>query len=159
MGVDAFVYCNCFRAGKLRELPPESWEVYLEENGSVCCNTQILKEQIAFDEWLALRACEHQDGVLKHHRFGNIALIALLRSELNLFPNDFPILLNQVLYDGTHSGDYLCQEDINRLQLELDRLKSFKCTDSELQAFVDNFRLKMEQLVNCAKIVNNPIAF
>lgn len=159
MGLDAVVYCNCFRIGKLHEPPVAVWGVYVEEDGSVAPKTEILEEQIAFDEWLNLRACEHPGGVFLHHRLGNIALIALLRAELSRSAMDFPVLLKQVLYDGMHGGDYLSQEDVDKLRPELDKLKSFKCTNSEVQSFVDDFRQQMEELVECARIVDNPIAF
>lgn len=159
MGLDAVVYCNCFRNGKLHELPNAVWGVYIEENGSVVSRTEILAEQIAFDEWLNLRACEHSEGVFLHHRLGNIYLIALLRSELHRSGMDFPVLLRQVLYDGIHSGDYLSQEDIDRLRPELDKLKSFKCRSSEVQSCIDDFQQQMQELVESAKIMANPIAF
>nr|WP_290224687.1 hypothetical protein [Trichocoleus desertorum] len=159
MGLDAWVYCNCFRDGKLREPPKVRWKVYVEETGGIACVTQQLEEQIAFDQWLALRACEHRNGMLLHHHLGNIALIALLRSELNCFPDDFPVLLRQVLYDGVHSGDYLAPGDIARLQLEIERLKAFRCSSSEAQNFVDEFCRQRKELVECSKMMNNPIVF
>lgn len=49
-----------------------------------------------------------------HHRLGNIALIALLRSELNRFAADFPVLLKQVLYDGVHGETLRALDDLIR---------------------------------------------
>jgi hypothetical protein len=159
MGLDACVYCDCFKTGKLYEPPASEWGVYAEETGGMACQTQRLEEQIAFDQWLALRACHHKGGVFLHHHLGNLALIALLRSELHHSMKEFPVLLKQVLYDGMHCGDYLSLEDVGKLQLELERLKAFRCSTSEAQNFVDDFRCQMHELVDCSKVTNNPIVF
>lgn len=160
MGLDAVVYCNCFRTGKLLELPLAEWGAYVSERtGAIECATQTFEEQLAFDQWLNFRACEHADGILAQHRFGNLALIALIRSELTRSQSDFPVLLNQVLSDSFHSGDYLSQEDIYRLQAELDKLKFFRCSNSDTQKSIDTLRWQMEELVRCAKVTNNPIVF
>ena len=39
MGLDAFVFCNCYEKGKLREPPPRPGLVFVTENGSLDCKS------------------------------------------------------------------------------------------------------------------------
>ena len=104
MGLDATVYCNCFEVGRVKEPPPCT--VVVAADGSLDCKSDDLDTDLSFAKWL-LHACEHANGVLLHHRLGNMALVGLVRSELRQDELKFPVLLTKVLYNGTHAGDYL----------------------------------------------------
>src|SRR5437773_8809051 len=106
MGLDATVYCNCFETDRLKELPPDSTIIYVSADGSLDCRSDNMEVLLAFDQWLQNHACEHESGIFIHHRIGNIALVGLLREELRRESNKFPILLEKVLYNGVHAGDY-----------------------------------------------------
>lgn len=161
MGLDAHVCCDCFERGRLREPPPAGLFLRVDPDGSLACQHEpsSLEAGLAWDAWRDHRACEHPRGVLLHHRLGNIALIARLADELAREAGRFPILLNQVLYSGTHTGDFLSVETMPNLQQELQALAGFKCREPEAAAFLAQFRAQMWDLANAAMAVGKPIAF
>jgi len=118
-----------------------------------------LEDDLAFDEWRFTSACEHPDGVLLHHRLGNISLIALLRSELSREASRFPIILRKVIYDGVHGGDYMPIADISSLREEIARLASFRSRDRQSAEFIAQFETQMRELVEAAAAVQKPISF
>jgi hypothetical protein len=77
MGLDATVYCNCFEMGMLREPPPCPDIVHVTPDGSLDCKSDDLDTLLSFDRWLLERACEHENGILLHHRIGNLALVGV----------------------------------------------------------------------------------
>jgi hypothetical protein len=172
MGLDAFVYCDCFERGQLREQPPAGCALSVSADGSLDCGSENLDLQIAFDRWQFSQACEHESGVLLHHRIGNIALVAELRTALNGQAGHYPLLLSKVLYNGTHSGDWLAVEEVKALQSELCRLvaaladKAELCRlvarsgyQSEVPSFLRSFAVQMGELVECALRVGKPLVF
>jgi hypothetical protein len=114
---------------------------------------------LEFDQWLLHRACEHEDGVLLHHRIGNIALVSLLHSELSREAEKFPIVMEKILYSGTHAGDYLALDIVENLKAELDHLGELVCSNERSQKFVDEFRQQLIELVKAALEVRKPISF
>jgi hypothetical protein len=161
MGLDAFVFCDCFEKGKLREAPPAGFSPRVRDDGSLEPDrgNYSLDEILAWDEWLRARACEHSSGQLLHHRLGNVSLISSLRSELHREASRFPILLSKVVYSGSHGGDYLPVELIEKLGAELEALVHFKCSSSELEEFMTCFRKQMLELVAVSLSVKKPIVF
>lgn len=160
MSLDAHVYCDCYEKGKLSDPPPKGYSLELEEDGSLGYerDPNLIEYGFPWDEWRRC-ACEHTDGVLLHHRLGNISLIGLLRLELQREPNRFPILVTKVVYNGSHAGDYLTVEEVRALQRELELLGEFKCSTREAQGFMTVFREQMLELVAAAISINKPIVF
>src|ERR1700755_1448803 len=107
MGLDAPVYCDCYESGRLREPPPNPDLISVVPDGSLDCRSDDLDTLLEFDRWLLERDCEHENGVLLHHRIGNLAQVTLLRGELNREAGKVPIVLEKVVYSDTHAGDYL----------------------------------------------------
>ena len=159
MGLDATVYCNCFETGKLKELPPYIDLIRVADDGSLDCKSEDLELLLEFDQWLLRRACQHENGVLLHHRIGNIALIGLLRNELSRQAEKFPITLQKILYNGIHGGDYISLEDVKNLKNETDNFDGFVCFDKKNQEFVSDFRQQLKELINCSLQVEKPISF
>ena len=114
---------------------------------------------LSFDKWSRRGACSHPSGILVHHYIGNLALVDLLRSELEREALRFPILLNKVLYSGSHSGDYLTLDDIAALPVELDKLALVVCSTQPNQEYIECFRRQMIELVEAAERVRKPISF
>lgn len=158
MGLDATVYCNCYERGLIKEPPPCSL-VFVSDDGSLDCGSEDLDTLLSFDQWALHSACSHPKGILLHHRIGNLALVGLLRSELEREALRFPILLNKVLYSGSHSGDYLTLDDIAALPVELDNLALVVCSTQPNQEYVEYFRQQMIELVATAERVRKPISF
>jgi hypothetical protein len=141
----------------LREPPPSGVAPGVSENG--CLVDTGDNFNCAFDEWLMNGACEHEDGVLMHHRLGNINLIADLREEIAKFTDDYPLILDAVIYSGTHSGDWIAPTVLPQLAGEVDLLLDFKCSDPDMEPFIRHFANQMRELVECALRVGKPIAF
>lgn len=159
MGLDAVVYCDCFEKGRLREPPPTGCLLAVSGDGSLFCNSDDLDVQLAFDQWQSNRACEHEDGILVHHRIGNIALVAALRTQLEQEPHRFPFLLSKVLYSGTHCGDYISAQDATLLRPEIAALADVHCEEPDMQEFMRGFEAQMAELVEIALRVGKPISF
>jgi hypothetical protein len=161
MGLDACVYCDCYEKGRLRTLPLDGVSLYVTPYGALECDSKHMSIDavLAFDQWQAFSACEHEESVLLHHYLGNISLVALLRSELQREPSRFPVLLTKVVYSGAHCGDYLTFETIPPLQRELESLADFECSTREADEFMAQFRTQMSELATTALSVAKPIAF
>ena len=161
MGLDAVVYCDCYEKGRVRTPPPDGAVPRVAPDGSLGCDSEHLPSDavLAFDQWRTFSACEHKQGVLLHHRLGNISLIGLMRSELQRESSRFPILLTQVLCSGTHAGDYLAVETIPALQREVELLADFRCSTREADQYMMQFRAQMSELAATAISVSKPIAF
>ena len=186
MGLDACVYCDCLEKGRLGKPLPNDVTLKIEADG--CLSLERNGETIWEDgpDWNDF-TCEHERRQLIHHRLGNIALVALLRWELNREAFVYPILLGKVVYNGIHAGDYLRLDQIPQLQVELQRLATFRCvgnapksfyisrflpdffpfclwkkdysTAEEADRFMQNFRNQMLELADAALRVGKPISF
>ena len=160
MSLDAFVFCDCFEKGRLKEPSPPRCRIALGPDGSVDnIGETTLEVQLAFDDWRWHRMCEHQEGILLHHRIGNIGLVSSLRAELRRFPERFPMILSKVIYNGIHGGDYIPAQDVERVRPEVKALADIHSKDANLEWFLRNFESQMSELVDCALQVNKPIAF
>jgi hypothetical protein len=159
MGLDATVYCDCYEAGRLREPPPNPDLISVAPDGSLDCRSDDLDTLLEFDRWLLKRACEHENGVLLHHRIGNLAQVGLLRGELSREAGKFPIVLEKVIYSGTHAGDYLSLDDVRQLESELRDMDRFVCSDKANQKYIKWFGRQMRELAKAALSVSKPISF
>jgi hypothetical protein len=159
MSLDAFVFCDCYEKGKLLKPPPAGISLQVQPDGSLCHDGDSIEADRAWYQWKPRSACKHEGGVLLHHRLGNIALIRLLRSELQREPSRFPILLGKVLHSGTHSGDYLPFEFVPALQGEVEGLINFRSSTPEAAEYISHFRVRMSELVAASLSVTKPIAF
>src|SRR5690606_2931247 len=155
----AKVYCNCYEQGRLREPPPAGVTLSFEEDGSVGATADdgSLESLMEFDTWYYTRAYEHEAGTLVSHFLGNIALIGLLRHELQRVAAKFPVLLTKVIYNGVHCGDFMPLAEIPDLQQEVGRLENFQCSSWEAEGYVAKFRDQMAELVTAALSVGKPI--
>lgn len=161
MGLDAFIFCDCYEKGQLREQPPPGVTLRVEPDGSLGREQDdgMLESDLIWDDWRERRACEHSGGVLLRHRLGNISLVGLLRAELQREAERFPILITKVVYSGSHAGDSLPVETIPALQRELELLCEFRCSTREAYSIISEFRAQMSELANTAISVNKPIVF
>ena len=159
MGLDASVYCNCFETGLLRTQPRDDFDVYVSKIGAIECGNCDLEICMAFDTWRFNDACEHEDTILTHHYIGNTACVDRLREELHKNAELFPIILEKIIYTGTHSGDHLTIDVVLKLELEVRMLPNLHCEEKRSQEVLDYFYTQLLDLVECAKLMNKPIAF
>lgn len=160
MGLDAVVYCDCYEKGRVRKPPPQPGLVYVDDNGQVCLKWDAPDaDQNAFYNWLH-EACDHSPrGELVWHRLGNAARIGLLRSLLSKSADEFPVLLNKVIYDGTHAGDSLGVSDLERLGPEVSLLHAIHGEDQTGEEVLRQFEQQMSELLDAARRVQKPIVF
>jgi hypothetical protein len=99
-----------------------------------------------------------EDVIASRKRLGNLSLIGALRTEVEcaLKHDHSSLLLNKVLYDGTHSGDTIELRQLDLLKQDLSLLKKRATPPSpELSQFISD----MEELITVAKQNDNPIVF
>jgi hypothetical protein len=91
-------------------------------------------------------------------RLGNLSDIGCLYEEISkLLPNGTFLLLNKVLYSGSHSGDKIDLEELDQLEFEINLLKR-QLHGSEtvlLKQFIQN----VTELIQVARREGNPIVF
>jgi len=90
-------------------------------------------------------------------RLGNASMIAWLANEILSFNPKGSILIENVLYSGSHSGDAISLELLDTLQDEVDRisLEADKRKIEELRTFLQD----MTELIQAAKEQQTPIIF
>lgn len=126
MGLDARVYCDCLEKGRLKKPLPPGFAVKVEEDGMPCItkNGELIYDvEAAAADFL----CEHEGRTLIHHSLGNMARIAVLRMELEREASAFPLLLQKVVYNGIHGGDWIGTNELLQLRVELKLIESFRC--------------------------------
>jgi hypothetical protein len=158
MGLDASVYCDCFERRRLRTQPRPEWGVDVDEEGGRSATSRDLDQQIAFDAWNH-SACEHEDGVLLHHRIGNIALIGLFRQLLNPHVDRLPVIVRKIIYSGSHAGDSLSLETVAQLGAEVEALAQVHDKDRKNEQFLRDFEQQLRELVEYSGKVGKPIVF
>jgi hypothetical protein len=159
MGLDAKVYCDCLERGRLRTTPRPEWGVYVDETGARFPATDDLDQQIAFDTWNSEDACAHEDGVLLHHRLGNMGLIGLFRQQLNGYADRLPVIVHKIIYSGIHAGDWLSPDAVEQLAAELDFLAQVHDKDRKNEQFLRHFEYQLRELVASSRTVRKPIVF
>ncbi len=155
MGLGASVHCNCIKEGKA---PPHPFPELLafDETGE-----PILKKEgeISLDLWLAhdrwyRNSCAHS-GCLVDRRLGNITLVAYVHEFLQTnSPNNFPVLLERVVYSGTHCGDWIAASDVPQLLAEARKLQGLT-SDPLILEFTND----VAALAEASLETGNPIVF
>jgi len=141
MGLDAKVFRNI--KSLEAEFGPGLFEV---EEGS-CWASPI---DDAPDYERLYRACR-----VVHHRIGNISAVGYLGEEIEKhLETGRSVILDKVLYSGSHFGDWIGHEDFPQLRAELALLKGVE-TPEEVKYFVR----QMEELLAAAELEGTPIAF
>lgn len=158
MGLDAFVRCTCVRDGKAKPHPLPGRFVFDETGDASPSGNVSAEDWVAHDRWFA-ESCEH-GGVLVSETLGNINLAKHLREFLRGLQGDpgprFPILLKQVVYDGTHTGDRISAPEAAKLLQEVDRVLHSSDILSESEK---NFFTSMKRLSEASIATGNPIVF
>jgi hypothetical protein len=158
MALDAFVRCACIKEGKAKPHPFPDRLIFHESGEPILSGEPSEEEWEAHDQWLG-ESCEHE-GCLVSVFLGNITRVKNLRSFLRALQGKpgprFPILLEDVLYDGTHTGDWIPVKKSPALLREVETVLHSRdiLADSEKE-FFDN----MKQLCEASIQTGNPIMF
>jgi hypothetical protein len=161
MGLDASVYCNCYKTGQTKSSPPHVELVEIGDDGDVFISTSDDEKYFEFERWKQT-ACEHEEMVLLHYRLGNISAAGYMISKIKTVDSSestFPILLQKVFYDGTHAGGHLEMSDVVKLQQELQVLKVKASVNLHSDDLLNRVVENLEKLCEKAIEVQNPIVF
>jgi len=146
MGVDATVY------RRLDELPFTKEDLQF-------VSVDPRTGQLDFDNADLFRTWGDKVKVVQK-RIGNIALVNLLKAELQRIlgdSNSRTLLIDKVLYSGTHSGDIISKADLASLKQEVAKIRESK--GHPISKELDRFLSDMEELVVASEQHDNPIVF
>jgi hypothetical protein len=155
MGLDASVHCNCVKEGKA---PPHPFPELLafDETGEPTLKSDAdisLKLWSKHDKWYR-DSCPHSGHLVEKH-LGNISLVACVRGFLeDNSRNSFPLLLERVVYSGTHSGDWVAASEVPQLLTETRRLQG-----STSDPVIIQFTNDVIELAEASIATGNPIVF
>jgi hypothetical protein len=158
MALDGFVRCTCIRDGKAKPHPFPNKLAFDEANEPVLIGDASDEEWEAHDLWLE-DCCGH-GGFLISEFLGNITRVQNLRGFLGGLQGTpgprFPVLLEEVLYDGTHTGDWVPKEQTAALLQEVEIVLQSNdiLSDSEKEFFN-----AMKRLCEASLETGNPILF
>jgi hypothetical protein len=158
MALDAFVYCDCFESNSLRCDPPAGLTLKPKPTGDLSCDASDEQEWSAFVLWKRSRACLHYEMILLRHRLGTVEQIDRLRVELEPQADCFPLLLQLVLYSGTHTCDWIPVQRLAELSIEISRLAPEKAS-SEVADALQLLKIRMAELIIAAQPTKKPICF
>jgi hypothetical protein len=159
MSLDGYVRCSCIREGKVAKPHPFPDRLTWDESGAPSLTGDPEEDEWeAHDQWVQ-HSCEHQ-GYLESEFLGNITRIKNVRDFLRGLQGNpgpkFPILLKKVVYDGTHTGDFLPAKQTPALMKEVDLVLASRdiLTQGEREFFE-----AMKRLCEASLKTGNPIGF
>ena len=158
MTLDGFVRCTCIRDGKAKPHPFPDRLAFDDSGMPYLTGDPTEEEYEAHDEWMN-DSCEHQGYILSHF-LGNIWRIKNLRDFLKGLQGSpgpkFPILLEKVVYDGTHTGDWIPTKQVPKLLKEVETVlqSSDILADSEKEFFNN-----VKELCEASIATKNPLMF
>jgi hypothetical protein len=158
MALDGFVRCSCIRDGKAKPHPFPKRLTWDESGCPSLTGDPTAKEWDKHDRWLQ-ESCEHE-GYLVSEFLGNIWRIKNIREFLRHLEDNpgpkFPILLKRVVYDGTHTGDWVPVKQSPALLKEVNLvLASSDILTPGEKEFFEN----MKRLCEASIATGNPILF
>lgn len=162
MSLNAVVYCDCVEKGRLTIPHPHPDLLFIDETGSPDIISDDPLDIESHDRWESLRPCQHEHFWLAERWLGNTSLIGSIRELIEKHSSDpareYPTLWSKVIYDSSHSGDFLISNDVRKLSDEMDRLSRMEnllTTDTNLVEFLR----KLQDLIRASLSVNKPISF
>jgi hypothetical protein len=166
MGLDAIVFCNCVEKGRQKKRHPYPDLLYIAADGAPAIRSEDEEQLEKHDEWMH-DACRHEEMILDGGRLGSVGGIEFLRSILRRAvrapARDFPVLWKQVIYSGSHTGDYLALRAAEQLAIELERFSKVDFArqdiDSDNQRYIREFQHILKRLTKTALRIGKPIAF
>ena len=138
--------------------PPGGMPLRVAPNGEVTCDAPDDSSWHAFNAWKLGKACLHQGMILARHRLGTTGVINLFRTELQKDALRFPILLEKVVYSGTHTCDWIPLELLPQLTQELKHVNP-DAAQAPLADALRLFKIQIAELIIAAQLSRNPICF
>jgi hypothetical protein len=91
-----------------------------------------------------------------HKRLGNASMIAWIADEVIPLVGKDSVIFSKVLYSGSHSGDSVGLEELNRLESEIKILRE---NPSGRSSDLESFLKDMSDLIKKAREQETPIVF
>ena len=159
----AYLYCDCYQKGKLKEPPPRPDLIYIDKSGKPAWLSEDPDVRKEFNEWARDKACEHDYFILKEVMVGYSSMIdyyhkALFDADdgyINLGSVYFFNLISRVI--GRYFGYITEGTELIDIRIELELLHDFECPDPDWDYHLKCFRENMIDLVDTALLMGKPI--
>jgi len=159
MSLDGYVRCTCIRDGLAKKPHPFPDKFMWDETNAPSLNNDATEEEWESHQTWLQQSCEHE-GFLASEFLGNITRAKNVRDFLRGLQGEpspkFPILLKKVVYDGTHTGDWVPVKESPALLREVDQVLASRdiLTPGETEFFES-----MKRLCEASIATGNPIVF
>jgi hypothetical protein len=158
MSLDAFVRCNCVRDGKAKPHPFAD-RLTFDKREKPSLSGDVSEEDWETHDRRLSESCDHQ-GFMVGESLGKSTPAKHLRDFLGGLQGDptprFPILLKKVVYDGTHTGDWIGSKEAAQLLPEVDTVLHSSDILSESEK---GFSTSMKRPCEARIATGNPIVF
>lgn len=144
MGLNAVVYVNRKRLSLNQE--DNSSAKMDEQTGEVYFDDPNLMDKYPANMFTAI-----------HKRLGNANMIAEIVDKLSTILSKDSILLSKILYSGSHSGDTISIDSLNKLGLEINFVR--ERIPKDRSPLLDVFFNDITELIEMARMQGNPIVF
>jgi len=162
MSLNAIVYCDCVERGRLTIPHPRPDILSINDRGEPVVLSTNTEDIEAHDRWESLKPCKHERFWLIERWLGNVSLIDSLRTLLERYSgnpaNEYPTLYSRVIYDGSHSGDFLPIDAVVQLNEEIHTLRRTKSPSTDSNQLTELLQ-KLDELIKASLSVNKPITF
>jgi hypothetical protein len=158
MRLHAFVFCDCYEQDRLKHQPPNREIIAVLPNGDLGYYRAMPKQHAAFVAWRS-HACRHPEGVITGGQLGYRLPREVLRRAMSPHRRAFPLFIRKVLGCKPHTrNSHFTLKQVEKLQVELARLKNFRLADRKLERELRCYYGQMKQLVRAALKFHKPIA-
>lgn len=155
MGLDASVRCNCIKDGNAQAHPFPQLLAFDATGEPILKSDDVIDSKLwlKHDKWYH-DSCPHS-GRLVEKRLGNATSVAYVREFIEKnHAHSFPMLLERVVYSGTHSGDSVAAGEVPQLLAETRKLQGL--TSDPVMAQLTN---DLIELAEASLATGNPIIF
>jgi hypothetical protein len=158
MRLHAYVFCDCLEQGRLKRPPPNPEIVGFLRNGDLGYFRASPEQHAAFVAWRR-HACRHPEGVVTGGQLGHRLPRQVLHRAMSPHSRAFPLFIRKVLGCKPHTRySHLTLKQVEKLQVELVRLKNFHLADRKTERELRCYYGQMRQLVRAALKFHKPIA-
>ena len=163
MSLTGVVYCDDVERGRLTILHPLPALLFIDETGCPNIASDNVGQLLLHDQWEAQHPCPHEHFWLVERGLGSVSAIGLIRELVQRVSKDpsleYPVLWSKVIYNGSHSGDFLKPEQVVQLKNELDHFRGVGAISNQDKAELNSFLSPLEELIRASLGVNKPISF
>jgi hypothetical protein len=158
MKLQAYVFCDCYKNGRIKRPPPDPEIVDVLTNGDVACHHPTPAQYQVFLKW-RYRACHHRDCLITGGLLGQRLPVKVMHRAMLPHRRTFPLFVRKVLGCKPQTRySHLTLKQVEQLQIELAHMKKFHLRDPKCDNEVQYYRSQMKQLVRATLKLKRPIA-